>query len=214
MLFRARHVRRLCLTALPLTVCLLLAGCATVAEKALVNTGLLDSALKVVGLQVAKDAPADAPADKAAALVKVPLRLHAGQVLNTDESGNSLSLVARIYKLKDGDAFLQAPYDAFKDPATEKAALGDALIEVKEVMLKPGGKFEAIQVLAPEAQNIGIVALFRSPAEQHWRFMFNAKDSAKAGITLGAHGCALSVAEGTAVGVAPETMRLAGVQCD
>jgi type VI secretion system protein VasD len=214
MLFSARPIRRLCLIAVPLSASVLLGGCASMAAKAIVDTGILDSALNVVGLQVAKDAPAEPQAEKAAKPIKVPFRLHAGQVLNTDEDGNSLSLIARIYKLKDGDAFLQAPYDAFKDPATEKAALGDALIEVKEVMLKPGGKFEAIQVLAPEAQNIGIVALFRSPAEHRWRFMFNAKDAAKAGITVGAHGCALSVAEGTAVGVAPETMRLAGVQCD
>jgi type VI secretion system protein VasD len=208
------------LPRVPLTLVLglqlmMLGACSTVAERTKVEPDLLDSALKVVGLQRAQDAPKDpSVADKPAKPVKLSFRVHSGSVLNTDEAGNSLTLIARIYKLKDTEAFLQAPYEAFKDPASEKAALGDALIEVKEVMLKPSGKFEAIQVLAPDVPHIGIVALFRAPAEHRWRFAFDAKESSKAGITLGAHGCALSVAEGATVGAAPESLRLAGVECD
>lgn len=191
-----------------------LSGCASAPEGMKADTGLLDSALKVVGLQVAQDKPPEAPAERPAKPIKLALRIHASHVLNTDDNGNALTLIAKVYKLKDGDAFLQAPYESFKDAATEKAALGDALVEVKEVLLKPGGRFEANQLMAPDVTHLGVVALFRSPAEQRWRFLFNAKDAAKAGITLGAHGCALSVADGTAEGVAPETMRLAGVECD
>jgi type VI secretion system protein VasD len=203
--------------ALPLIValsCLPMAGCTTVAERAKVEPDLLDSALKVVGLQRAQEAPKEAPAERPTKPVKLTLRIHSGSVLNTDESGNSLTLIARIYKLKDTDAFLQAPYEAFKDPATEKAALGDSLVEVKEVVLKPSGRFEINQLLAPDVPNLGVVALFRAPAEHRWRFAFDAKESSKAGITLGAHGCAMSVAEGTTVGAPPETLRLAGVECD
>lgn len=178
--------------------------------------GLLDSALKVVGLQRAQEPPKelalklpDAEKPK-----KLTLRIHAGQVLNTDDQHRSLALIARVYRLKDKAAFLQTPYESFQDPAIEKAALRDDLIDVKEVLLKPGGKHEVVQTLTPETEYIGIVALFRSPAEQRWRFVFDAKASSQSGITLGAHGCALSVAEGKAVDAPPETLRLAGVQCD
>ena len=191
---------------------LLLSACAS--STASKSDGLFDSALKVVGLQRAQEPPKELT-------LKVPelekprkltLRIHASQVLNTDDQQRSLALVTRVYRLKA--AFLQTPYETFQDPALEKAALRDDLIDVKEVLLKPGGKHEVVQTLTPETEYIGIVALFRAPAEQRWRFVFDAKASSQAGITLGAHGCALSVAEGKAVDAPPETLRLAGVQCD
>ncbi len=214
-----RHrVWRAVLPAIVLAAFASLAGCASPeggggGSKA--GGGLLDSALGVVGLQRAQDKPREMPLElPVKAAPKLTLRIHAGQVLNTDASGRSLALITKIYKLKEREAFLQAPYDAFTDRATEKAALGDDLIEVKEVLLKPGGRHEAVQALSTDTRYIAVVALLRAPAEQRWRFLFDARASISDGITVGAHACALSVAEGKAVGAAPETLRLAGVQCD
>ncbi len=197
-------------------LCALLAsGCAS-STQAGKSDGLLDSALKVVGLQRAQDPPKEVSL-KLPELEKprkLTLRIHASTVLNTDEQARSLALVTRVYRLKDKAAFLQTPYESFQESTLEKAALRDELIDVKEVLLKPGGKHEVVQTLPPETEYIGIVALFRAPAEQRWRFVFDAKASSQTGITVGAHGCALSVAEGKAVDAPPETLRLAGVQCD
>lgn len=194
-----------------------LVACGSAPSKADKDPGLLDAALKVVGLQRAEEKTA-AAAMPDMALPKLrpatlPLRLHAGHVLNTDGQGRSLPLIAKVYHLRAADAFLQAPYAAFGDEAREKAALRGDLVDAREVLLKPGARHEAVQALSPEVRYIGVVGLFRAPAEHRWRFALDTEASS-GGIVLGAHGCALSVAQGTPVGAAPETTRLAGVQCD
>jgi len=190
-----------------------LAGCASSSKQVDRDPGLIDVALKAVGLQRAQDEPAAGAELSLPKLRSVPLRVHAGQVLNTDPSGQSLALVARVYRLRDAEAFLQTPYEAFGDPAREASAIGRDLVSVREVVLKPGGRHESTQNLDADVQYIGVVGLFRSPAEHRWRFVFDARESA-GGIVLGAHGCALSVSEGRVVGTSPEMTRLAGVQCD
>ncbi|BAL95917.1 type VI secretion system lipoprotein TssJ [Rubrivivax gelatinosus] len=144
---------------------------------------------------------------------KVTLRLHAGDRLNTDSGGRSLSIVVRIYKLKDVDSFMASPLAAFQDDKAEKAAFGESLIAVREVVLTPGQKYEVVETLAPSVSNLAVVAQFRAPADGRWRFAFSAQAAEKTGITLGLHGCAMSVATGEPVNTAPELLRLAGVHC-
>lgn len=192
---------------------LALASCGSTPSVGDKQPGLLDAALKVVGLQRAEDKPPAPPHGAPAVPRTLTLRLHGGQVLNTDPSGRSLALITKVYRLRHAEAFLQAPYEAFGDDAREKALLRDDLVDVKEVLLKPGVRHEAVQSLAGDVRYIGVVGLFRAPAEQRWRFALDA-DASPDGIVLGAHGCALSVARGAVVGAAPETTRLAGVQCD
>jgi type VI secretion system protein VasD len=196
-----------------LSVCTLgLGGCGSMA-----SGGLIDGALGMVGLQrppVASDENMAAAKQLAKKPQKVTLRLHAGQVLNTDASGQSLSVVARIYKLRDKQAFENAPAAAFMDPknGVSQELTADTL-EAREVVLTPGQKYEVVETLPGEAAYIGVVALFRAPAEQRWHFVFDAKSAASSGITLGLHGCAISVASGQALDVPQEWTRLAGVQC-
>lgn len=130
----------------------------------------------------------------------VTLRVHAGETLNTDSEGRPLSLLVRIYTLKNGSAFLSAAYDSFMQAAKEKEALGDDLISVREVLLVPGQKFETQERVPREAGYIGVVALFRAPAVQRWRFAFAADGAVQSGLVLGAHACALSVGIGQPVG--------------
>jgi len=127
---------------------------------------------------------------------KVDIRLHASSSLNTDASGHSLALVARIYKLRQSAAFQQMPYESFLNAHAERDALGSDLVEVKEVLLVPGQHFEVQEKVPREAAFIGVVALFRAPAEQRWRLSFAASDAEKSGITVGAHACALSIGSG------------------
>lgn len=174
--------------------------------------GPVDKALEMVGLKK-PELPAELPKTLPLQPRKLALRLHAGERLNTDGQGRSLSIVARVYRLRASAAFLQLPYEAFGGSASERPLLTSDVIDMRELTLTPGQRYEVIETVSPEVTHLAVVALFRSPAEQRWRFVFDAKASAEAGITLGLHGCAMSVAEGQVVEAAPEMRRLAGVRC-
>jgi type VI secretion system protein VasD len=192
----------------------MLGGCASSSSSGGSGGGVLDKALELVGLS--KPAPPEATGEGLAALKqpkRITLRLHAGEVLNTDNSGRSLSLVARIYKLRASTAFQQAPYDSFKDSAAEKQVLGNDIVEVREVVLTPGQKYEVVETMPTDATHLAVVALLRAPDPLRWKFVFDTKDAARTGVTLGAHACALSVAEGEPLAAPQEVRRLAGMKC-
>lgn len=152
-------------------------------------------------------------------MTKVTVRLHAGDVVNTTTDGRSLSVVARIYKLRDRTAFEQLSYEALQDTGASGARTGAQpdwardVVETKEVVLAPGQRFEVVETVPPEAPYVAVVALFRAPAPQRWRFVFDTKAAGQTGLTLGVHACALSVAAGQPLGAAPDALRLAGVHC-
>jgi type VI secretion system protein VasD len=178
--------------------------------------GALDSALGAVGLQrPAASLPEGLPNRTERSSSKVTIRLHAGGVLNTTTDGRSLSVVARIYKLRERTVFEQATYDTLQEsrPSGPPPEWQRDVIETKEVILTPGQKFEVVETMPPEAAYVAVVASFRAPAPQRWRFIFDSKQAAQTGLTLGVHACALSVATGQPIGVAPELTRLAGVRC-
>lgn len=144
---------------------------------------------------------------------RINWRVFASESLNVNESGQSLALVVRMYKLKSPDAFLQAPPDIFGDPAKEKAALNEDLIAARELQLVPGQHHEATDKVTREARYIGIVALYRKPAQGRWRYAFNAASAEKTGLHIGAHACAMSVQVGEAIGQAAATVRSVAVPC-
>ncbi len=182
---------------------------------------MLDRGLQAVGLQRPQpqmptlDGVSDAIPKNALTLSrKITLRLHAGDVLNTDANGRSLSVVARIYKLKDKTSFEAAPYADFQELKPAKAPeFASDVVEVKEIVLTPGKQYDVLETVGVDAPYFAVVALFRAPAQQRWRFVFDSKAAAGSGVTLGAHACALSVAAGQALDVAPEMLRVAGVRC-
>lgn len=96
---------------------------------------------------------------------------------------------------------------------SEYPELSGDVIEAREISLVPGEKYEVTEALGSEVVYLGVVVLFRFPAERRWRFVFDSYSAATTGITLGLHGCAVSVAAGHPLEVAPEFMRVAGVRC-
>ncbi len=187
---------------------LLVSGCATQ------GGDRVDQVLQLVGLKPPPPPQTlqNLPLPPAAIARQVTLRLHAGEVLNTDPHGRSLSVVARVYKLRASAAFQQAPYESLAAPNPDRAAPWAAeVVEMRELTLVPGQRHEVVETLPPEAARLAVVTLFRAPADERWRFVFDGR--AAGGITLGLHGCAMSVAEGAVVDAAPETLRLAGVRC-
>jgi type VI secretion system protein VasD len=131
--------------------------------------------------------------------LEVPLTLYAAANLNAATDKRPLALVVRLYTLKDATSFEQAPFDTFTDPAREKATLGEDLIGVREVTLIPGQRYTVKEKLTREAGAFGIVALFRDPAQQRWKFAFDPAKSEKSGIMVGLHNCAMTVTGGTVI---------------
>lgn len=188
---------------------LTVAGCAGTAP------GPLDSALGWVGLQRTEVAERARAARDAAALLprRVAVRLHAGDVLNTDASGRALAVVARVYRLRSANGFLQLPYEAFLSEPAPDSPLRTDVLGMREVVLAPGQRHESVETLSGDVSHVAVVALFRAPAPQRWRFVFETHAAAGSGLTLGLHGCALSVGTGEPVGAPQEQRRVAGVRC-
>lgn len=159
-------------------VAALLAGCAA--------APLASAALQMIGLKDKAEVP-----DAQKPPRQIAIRLQAAGDLNTDAAGRPLALVARIYKLRQNAAFEQAPYDSFLSAQKEKEALGADLLEVKEVMLIPGQRYEAAEKVSREAYYVGVVALFRAPSPRHWRLDFEAGAAEKSGIDVKAGACAI-----------------------
>jgi type VI secretion system protein VasD len=134
----------------------------------------------------------------------IKLRITASDSLNVDANGNALSLVIRIYKLRDTTAFLNAPYEVFGNPAREKEILANAFIDVREVVLLPSGQYQLHDRWAGAATHLGVVALYRIAHSASWRYAFDLNATQPAaqpeeGLVIGAHSCALSVGSGQPV---------------
>lgn len=123
----------------------------------------------------------------------VPLRLHAAQRLNVDERGRPLALAVRVYKLRQKDAFEAAPFAAFLNPQAERESLGADLLDVREIMLVPGQRYETVEKVGREAGVVGVVALFHRPAGGRWRATVGAADAERDGVNIGLYGCALGM---------------------
>lgn len=195
-----------------------LSACTTPAKLGEGMGNMADKALETIGFKKPELPPVPPlPPTPEAAKPPRPMRLQlaASEALNTDPQGHSLSLVVRVYKLRNTSAFLSAPYDGFGDPVKEKQMLGEDLIEIKEIILPPGQKRVMSEKWAREATHVGVVGLFREPAPKRWRYVFEL-DELKSGeqqFVLGAHACAFSIAYGTPVGVDETVLRLQPADC-
>lgn len=122
----------------------------------------------------------------------VPLQLRAGDNLNAADGKRALSLVVRIYQLRDKARFEEAPFEVFLDEQRERDVLGGDLVAVTEYLLAPGQRHEVLEQLTANGRHLGVVALFRAPAPTRWRFTFDAGKAADAGVIVGLHACAMT----------------------
>lgn len=170
-----------------LVTSLALSGCQAVGAASVVSK-VADFALQASGLK--KDS---GPQPK-----WIDLRLEASQQLNADASGRPLSVVAKIYKLRDPNSFLQAPFEAFGNDSKEKQAFGTDVLEVRELLLIPGQKYDAKEKMTPESAYLGVVALFRSPGPSPWRLTIAQADLEKKGAAIAVDRCSLRVIDPSA----------------
>lgn len=170
----------------PLLLAAVLSGCA--------GDGLAGRALEAAGMRKPPEA------DRLKGPRSIALRLHAASKLNADAQGRPLALLARVYSLRQNAAFEAAPYATFLTPGADREAFGADLIDVKDVTLVPGQRYEVIEKLPREAMYIGVVALYRAPAPQGWRLSFAAADAESAGVTVAMQACALAAGAGAQPG--------------
>ena len=181
--------------AWPLAVCALLGGCA--AGVSLVGAAA-STALQAAGLGNPPVPDSQKPPRE------IALTLAAAPNLNAANDNHPLAVVVRLYALKDSTSFQQAPFDTFTDPAKEKSTLGTDLLSVREVTLIPGQHYQMTEKVTREAQAFGVVALFRDPALQRWKFAFDPAKSEKSGIMIGLHNCAMTVTNGSVISPDPQ----------
>ncbi len=178
--------------------------------------GFKDKALSLVGVKppALPDAPEapDVP-DSALPDRRITIKLYASPSLNVSDDGQPLGLVVRLYRLRSADAFQAASPDVFGDNAKEKTTFGDELVSSREVVIKPGQHFETVDKFGREARFIGVVGLFRKPAEGRWRQVFDARSAELTGIGMGAHACALSVQVGKPMGAGATLAPWSGASC-
>lgn len=148
----------------------------------------MDSTLQRVGLQTQAPRP-----------LQVPLHLHAGDNLNAGTGARPLSLVVRVYQLRDRTRFEQAPFEVFVDEQREIDMLGGDVLAVTEFLLAPGQRHEVLEQLPVEGRHLGVVALFRQPAPVRWRLVFDPAAAGPAGITVGLHACAMTTPSAAAL---------------
>jgi type VI secretion system protein VasD len=116
--------------------------------------------------------------------VKVSIVLNAASNVNPDTQGQALSVVVRIYQLKDKGRFESADYNAIWK--SDKDTLADDLLERQERMIQPGTQ-EMLEIQAnPAANYLGAVALFRNPTGDTWRKVIPIRKNAaqKVGLSL------------------------------
>jgi type VI secretion system protein VasD len=167
------------------------------------------AAMEMAGIRKAPELP-----DAQKPPRSVAIRLHASANLNAGAGNQPLALATRIYKLRQPAAFEKMAFDGFLSAHAERELLGSDLLEVKEVMLIPGQRYEIVEKVSREAYFIGVVALFRTPAESRWRLAFATGDAEKSGVTVGLHACAMSVGAGAAMATASDAGKpLAALRC-
>lgn len=87
------------------------------------------------------------------------LDLSAREALNPDDKGQSLSVVVRVYQLRDGKAFRAASYEQLL--ADDKTILGDELLARKDVVLAPATSISLSEPFDEHAGQVAVIALFR-----------------------------------------------------
>lgn len=99
----------------------------------------------------------------------IRVRIEAASRLNPDEHGESLPTALRVYQLAN---LSRAPgvelLALLQDP---KEALGDTLLAVDELLVAPGGRAERSVAREKGTRAVLVVAVFRRPAGQAWRYV-------------------------------------------
>lgn len=196
------------LAALTAILTPLAAGCSTVSALQIAGT-VAGVALEATGLKKADQRPATE------AVHPVAMTLSTGPVTNATRNGEALALVVRIYQLRSNTAFARLTYAQASTPESERGALQDDLVSVRELTLLPGRTYRFEEQVPDQVKVIGVAAQFHRPAAHRWKVAFDREASQKTGIAVAFHACAMTT--GTGELAQPATTAavrsLSGVRC-
>ncbi len=103
------------------------------------------------------------------------LDLVAREGVNSDDKDQPMSVVVRVYQLKDDKALQSAEYD--KVLADDVTVLKDNLLARKELVLRPGAAISLDEPLDKDALAVGVVAFFRKEnKDATWRVVIPRDD--------------------------------------
>lgn len=129
------------------------------------------------------------------------VRGQADPVLNRDVSGKSLSVVVRLYQLKQPTEFSKLAFDSLASGRPESDLLGSELIDKSEVVVLPGTQHVSTEKLSENANYLGVVAFFRQPETHYWRYLIPASQVRSKGVTFRLQDCYITLIDGK-----PETI--------
>lgn len=148
--------------------------------------GTLTIAVSLLTLQGCASAPEHVP-------VAYEVRANADAIINRDVSGQPLSVVVRLYQLKQAKEFNSLTFDLATSNRTDAELFGDSLIQRSELLLVPGTTHISTQSISPDAKFLGVVAFFRRPDAHYWRYLIDANQVRSKGLNFQALDCYLQL---------------------
>ena len=135
------------------------------------------------------------------AVVPTPyeIRANADPVINRDITGNPLSVVVRLYQLKQSKEFNQLTFDLISSNRSDAELFGDSLMKRSEIVLVPGTSHSSTETLLAETKYLGVVAFFRRPDAHYWRFLIDADQIRKKGLSFRVRDCYITLKDNTPV---------------
>lgn len=134
-----------------------------------------------------------------------PISGTAEPIINRDINGKSLSVVVRLYQLKEKNEFTRLTFDAVASGKSDAELFPQELVARNEVVLVPGASQKLTDKLLPEAKYVGVVGYFRKPDAQHWRFLVDADDVRSKGLSFAVQDCYLKLLQPKAVLIPGQT---------
>lgn len=125
--------------------------------------------------------------------VSYEVRASADAVINRDVAGQPLSVVVRLYQLKQAKEFSALTFDLATSNRTDAELFGDSLIQRSELLLVPGTTHISSQGISPDAKFLGVVAFFRKPDTHYWRYLIDANQVRSKGLSFQALDCYLQL---------------------
>jgi type VI secretion system protein VasD len=100
--------------------------------------------------------------------------LDARAAVNETSSGLPLSTVVRLYQLKDSKTFAQLEYVQLQN--NDLDLLKADLVATKDVVMRPGSSASVSEPMQKDAEYVGVVAFFRTPASNGvWKLLIPKK---------------------------------------
>ena len=125
------------------------------------------------------------------------IRAQADPVINRDLTGNPLSVVIRLYQLKQSKEFNQLTFDLVSSNRSDTELFGEGLLKRSEIVLVPGTSHSSTETLLVDTKYLGVVAFFRRPDAHYWRFLIDADQIRKKGLSFRVRDCYLTLKDNT-----------------